>query len=139
MVPDGTQKRLEPVMVPTAMRNAIPPAAPPATAAFVGQMSSITSTERRKKLTLDIAIEQPPALVITGAEGHPLASVNDTLKGTVIPLQSQVRDTVVDMALAISVVEPAQAPTLHSAATLKLSRLGCRRTRKRSFLLLVIA
>jgi hypothetical protein len=122
-------------MIPTAMRNAIPPALPPATAAFVGQVSSITSTERRKKLTLDIAIEQPPALVITGAEGHPLASVNDTLKGTVIPLQSQVRDTVVDMAVAISVAEPAQAPTLQLTMTLRLlPRLGCRKNKEKVFL-----
>jgi hypothetical protein len=58
-----------------------------------------------------LPIEQPPALVIVGIEGHPLASVNDTLKGTDIPLQSQVRDTVVDMAVAISVAEPAHAGT----------------------------
>jgi hypothetical protein len=65
-------------------------------------------------------------------EGHPLASVNDTLKGTDIPLQSQVRDTFVDMAVAISVAEPTQSPILHSTETLRLlvsilSSMGYRR------------
>jgi hypothetical protein len=86
---------------------------------------------RAKKLTTSNTqpIEYLPASVIAGAEGHLLASVNDTLKDTDIPLQSQVRNTFVDMAVAIIVAEPAQAPILHSTETLRLlvSRMGYRR------------
>jgi hypothetical protein len=54
----------------------------------------------------------PPALVKPEFEGHPLESEKNTLKSRSILLQSQVRDTVVCMAVAITVVEPTQAPML---------------------------